>query len=181
MKNLIWLTSVFFMLFFLSGCTNKKEKNNENKVVEIPDEHVIVEIPDANFKTYLLENFDANRDGEISLLEAKAVKVIDCSSRNIESLKGISDFTNLESLNCSKNQLKELNLVNNKKLSRLICTENNELLIIIGMSSPMIAKGYQKPAENQQPSLSQLHNPVDLSKCTYDQDKRVVIQVSLDY
>ena len=56
---------------------------------------------DANFKAYCVNNFDTNRDGEISYEEAKSVKEIDVDTKNITSLKGIEYFTDLESLICS--------------------------------------------------------------------------------
>jgi hypothetical protein len=78
-------------------------------------------IQDEDFKKYLLERFDTNKDGHIDLHEAEAVKEIDCSG-NFTSLKGLEIFTNLEkltlaifsvadSLDVSKNiKLKELHV-----------------------------------------------------------------------
>lgn len=67
-----------------------------------------VRITDANFRTYLLERFDTDRDGGISAAEAKAVTSIDCSSKGISSLSGIRCFTELKTLNCSDNSLTSL-------------------------------------------------------------------------
>ena len=154
-------------MFLFLDCTNKNSKNNDNKVVEI----VVVEIPDANFKAYLLENFDTDNDGNISLSEAKAVTRINCSGRNINSIDGIESFENLEFMDCSNNQLDEVDVTKNKKLERLICTDNNEgMFIIIGMSSPLRRKTYQAPTGGA-PDASNMGNPIDISKCTYDMER----------
>lgn len=139
---------------------------------EDKDSKVIVEIPDTNFKTYLLENFDKNNDGKISLSEAKAVKDINCSGKNIEKLDGIEKFENLVSLDCSNNQLDELEIRYNKKLNKLVCTGNNEpLTVYLGMTSPLRNPNVKKPA-NDTPAPSDM-NPqlLDESKCTYDREK----------
>ena len=133
-------------------------------------DNVIIEIPDNSFKAYLLENFDKNNDGNISLSEAKAVKVINCSGKNINDLTGIEKFENLESLDCSNNNLFELEIRYNKKLNKLVCTGNNEgMFIYIGMSSPLRNQKFQKPKPNETPQdFTSIAMPLDLSKCTYD-------------
>ncbi|MDR0796860.1 MAG: hypothetical protein LBE79_12570, partial [Tannerella sp.] len=60
-----------------------------------------IPIPDANFKAYLVANFDTNGDGEISQAEAAQVKVIECTDKPLSSLEGIEHFTALEELDCS--------------------------------------------------------------------------------
>ena len=104
MKRFILLLNTFVLVLAVLGCT---QKNKQAAVKSVDDNTTYVSIPDANFKAFLLENFDANKDGEISLAEAKAVTDLDCSGKNIKKLDGIEKFTNLESLNCSNNQLEE--------------------------------------------------------------------------
>ena len=128
-----------------------------------------LEIPDGNFKSYLLETFDTNNQGKISLLEAKAIKEIDCSGRNIKSLKGIEKFVNLEYLNCSNNQLDELKVQDNKKLNRLVCNRNNmPLTVHVALSSSIINDDYRRSIENNPGNAYPAENPVNPSKCTYD-------------
>ena len=55
---------------------------------------------DANFKAYMIANFDTDNDGEISYSEALAVTKIDVRTGNIESLAGIEHLPNLTFLNC---------------------------------------------------------------------------------
>jgi Leucine-rich repeat (LRR) protein len=148
------------MLLLFSNCTDKDRK-------------MILEIPDAKFSAYLLENFDENADGKISLSEAKAVKEINCSGMEIEVLDGIEKFANLVSLDCSNNKLDELELRYNKKLNKLVCTGNNvPLTIYIGMSSPLRNPDIRKPAANEPPqNVNMAAKPVDADKITYDEDK----------
>lgn len=93
--------------------------------VSVTEESVPVQIPDAIFRTYILENFDVNKDGEISSEEADAIIKIECYTRGISSLEGIEFFPNLEELHCSNNKLTKLDISNNTKLKILRPFRNN--------------------------------------------------------
>lgn len=67
-------------------------KVNENRSIVFED---------ANFKAYMITNFDSNNDGEISYSEALAVTKIDVRTGNIKSLAGIEHLPNLTFLNCN--------------------------------------------------------------------------------
>ena len=84
----------------------------------------VIAFADPKFKTYLLENFDVNSDGEISEEEALGVTEIDCSYMQITSLSGIEYFTNLTSLNASYNRIETLDLRNNTKLTEVDVMNN---------------------------------------------------------
>lgn len=60
-----------------------------------------VNIPDPNFKSYCVQNFDNDGDGEISYEEALTVTTINVNTDDICTLKGVEHFTNLSILNCS--------------------------------------------------------------------------------
>ncbi|MDD3772763.1 MAG: T9SS type A sorting domain-containing protein [Weeksellaceae bacterium] len=84
-------------------------------------------IPDANFKTYLIANFDTDSDGEISYTEAAAVTgAISISNKNIADLTGIEAFINITELLCFQNQLTSLDLSQNTQLWR-VNARNNQL------------------------------------------------------
>ncbi|MDR0572968.1 MAG: hypothetical protein LBG96_02880 [Tannerella sp.] len=159
MKKFILSLSVCSLALLCSNCSDKDSK-------------VIVEIPDVNFKTYLLDFFDENNDGNLSLSEAKAIKEINVSGKEIERLDGIEKFANLESLDCSDNLLDELELRYNKKLNKLVCTGNKvPLTVYIGMSSPLRNQNVTKPKENEPPQMANIAvKPIDESKCTYDHE-----------
>ena len=88
MRNFILLLAVAGLL---CGC---------NKSDNLDDSNTIVKIPDAKFKAYMVENFDTNGDGEISVAEAALIDSIripgDYHNRgDIESLKGVEYCTAL--------------------------------------------------------------------------------------
>ncbi len=98
-------------------------------------ENIIFE--DANFKAYLVANFDTDGDGEISKEEALAITMIDVDTDNIESLAGIEHMANLTELNCEgpfvmsgyepeegRGKLKTLDVSKNTKLTKLYCGFN---------------------------------------------------------
>ncbi len=65
-----------------------------------------IDVPDPNFESFLLNNYDTNGDGKISQVEAAAATgAMNCSSRNIADLTGIEYFVNINKLNCSNNRL----------------------------------------------------------------------------
>ena len=80
--------------------------------------------PDPVLRTYLLENFDGDEDGEISMKEALSVKSISVPNKGIQSMRGLELFTNLESLYCDHNKLTSLDVSQNKSLLVLHCYDN---------------------------------------------------------
>ena len=96
-----------------------------------------ISFEDANFKAYLVANFDTDGDGEISYEEALAITMIDVDTDNIESLAGIEHMANLTELNCEgpfvmsgyepeegRGKLKTLDVSKNTKLTKLYCGFN---------------------------------------------------------
>lgn len=61
----------------------------------------VITFEDANFKAYMIANFDTDNDGEISYSEALAITKIDVRTGDIESLAGIEHLPNLSFLNCN--------------------------------------------------------------------------------
>jgi pimeloyl-ACP methyl ester carboxylesterase len=86
-----------------------------------------VYIPDANFKTELLNNsaINTNSDFEIQTSEASSYTgFLIIGYKNISDLTGISSFPNLTKLFCFGNQLTSLNLNSNLALNELHCSDN---------------------------------------------------------
>lgn len=92
-------------------------------------------VPDANFKAYLLENFDIDKNGEISKQEAELVAKISCNNKNIKSLDGVRAFVNLEILDCRDNQIQKVDLSNNKKLKALLIDSNQLIDLNLSQNS----------------------------------------------
>ena len=79
--------------------------------------------PDEVFRTYVSEHLDSSANGYLDGKEA-TIKALDVSGLGIRNLKGIGNFADLESLDCSDNQLSSLDLSLNTKLSELDATGN---------------------------------------------------------
>ena len=80
--------------------------------------------PDANFRSYITEEFDTVGQGYLTKDQVAAVTAIDCSRKEIASLKGIEYFTALTSLECYDNQLTSLDVSNCNALTSLNCSSN---------------------------------------------------------
>jgi hypothetical protein len=107
-------------------------------------------IADPNFKAFLLNAFDQDKDGFLSEEEAESIVTLNISTDNIASISEIVHFSRLSQLictgsaslggklteldlsgnpeltylNCDFNQLKSLNLAPNPKLTYLSCQGN---------------------------------------------------------
>ena len=92
----------------------------------------LVHFADEIFKAYCVTNFDTDGDGEISFAEALNIRTIYCDDMHITSLKGIEHFTNLMALYCNDNEIKTLDLSQNKKLEKVYCELNQMTRLITG-------------------------------------------------
>ena len=79
--------------------------------------------PDANFLKYVEKIIDTDHSGTLSQEERNAT-VIYVLGMGINDLTGIEFFPELENLDCSENQLTQLDVSKNPKLKRLVCYEN---------------------------------------------------------
>lgn len=83
--------------------------------------------PDDTFRHYILDriDIDINNDNILSPAEISNLTYIDVSEKSISSLKGVEYFTELTSLYCRSNNLKNLDVSKNIKLLDLLCDENH--------------------------------------------------------
>lgn len=86
----------------------------------------IVNIPDANFKSFLVNDssINVNNDTEITVAEAQATTELLINGLSIADLTGIAAFTNLTRLDCYTNNLTTIDVSNNLALTRLHCADN---------------------------------------------------------
>ena len=84
----------------------------------------IINFPDKVFKKYLIDNFDKDGDGEISLTEALTITKVLCPQKGIKSIAGIEYISNLEVLDCSRNGIENIDISKNRKLKHLSCYSN---------------------------------------------------------
>lgn len=86
---------------------------------------VPVAVEDSAFKAYLLSVYDVDGDGVLSSKEAAAVDKVEASGLGIKSLNDIvSLFPSLTYLDCSDNDITELELSGLKSLKHLDCSGN---------------------------------------------------------
>ena len=81
-------------------------------------------IPDPALKSYLVQNYDYDGDGEISIMEADAITQVNCSGLGISDLSGLEACANLEYLDCSGNSISAIDLPGLTKLTRMVCYDN---------------------------------------------------------
>ena len=82
-------------------------------------------VPDDNFENALINlGLDNILDNYVATASIDTVTILNVSSKNIADLTGIEDFTALLELNCSENQLSELDVSHNTYLSTLDCSDN---------------------------------------------------------
>ena len=181
MKKFILFLSVCTLVLSLSNCKNNSNKSTaDSKTVAVDNMATVINIPDANFKAYLVENFDQNKDGEISLSEALAVEHINCSGKDIASVDGLEHFTNIVSIDCSNNKMIDLDVRYNKKINKLDCKENDKpFTLYVGFSTPIMSPNARKPSPGSPEDLSVALDGIDKSKCSHDNG--IMIQISYDY
>ena len=83
--------------------------------------------PDPEFRRWLMDPANLNgagTDGIFTQEELADIHMINVSSQDITSLKGIESFYALEQLSCKNNALTELDVQNNRALNYLQCDSN---------------------------------------------------------
>lgn len=104
--------------------------------------------PDENFRQYVRDNFDKDKDDSLSTAEIGAVQDISVTNPSTTSLKGIEYFTNLEHLHARGLNLTTLDLSKNTELALIDCSEtklttldtshNKELRILTCNENPSL-------------------------------------------
>ena len=90
-------------------------------------------VPDDNFEAYLEANGMGNgiaNDDYVTTSNIETVVNLFIDAQNIADLTGIEDFTALEQLMCSNNQLTSLDLSQNTNLILIICRNINQITSI---------------------------------------------------
>lgn len=84
--------------------------------------------PDPSFRAFITKNYDQGNKGYLDGDDLSKVVYMDVSVQDIhDTLKGIEYFFNLEILDCSSNDLYELDLSANTNLKELYCSYNERL------------------------------------------------------
>ena len=176
MKKLFICLSALGMI--LIGCSKNddgesdKPNNNGNEQPENPNEPKLPELPalpdpddvcsamdDLNFMAYCYENFDVNKDGKVSVIEANAAKEIYTTSSKWVSVKGIERFPNIEILSLNGSSITELDLRYNLKLKSI--SGYSSLLTTVLL--PNTLTSIEKSAFKERASLIEIHFPASLT------------------
>ncbi len=80
--------------------------------------------PDPALRTYILNHFDADKNGALDEAERNEVTAIAIYSAGVRSFQGIEVFPHLEKLDCIDNELTSLGVTDLPSLLELDCSEN---------------------------------------------------------
>lgn len=89
--------------------------------------------PDEMFRAMIERTVPHRRKGSFTEEELLQVKSLDCSHAKIRDLTGIGLFPNLETLNCSENELTSIDLSQNPALVTVNCAKNEIAALDVSM------------------------------------------------
>lgn len=128
---------------------------------------------DSKFRLYLKANIDKNGNGWLGQNE-RNINSIDIRNIGIGSLTGLSWFTNLRTLMCSKNSLTSLDVSKNTNLTTLMCDENKLTTLDVSKNTKLTTLMCDR---NQLSSLN-LSKNVDLLSLTCSGNNLSALDVS---
>ena len=85
--------------------------------------------PDENFRKIIKDEFDDDKDGSLSEAEISSANKLDCSNRQIRSMKGIQLLSQMMYLYCQENNLTELDVSGMEYLRQLYIYGNKILTL----------------------------------------------------
>ena len=103
------------VVFILSNNTTITIPKHAKSSLADPDD-ICTAMDDVKFMEYCYQNFDVNKDGKVSPVEAKSVRSIDISELKIYSIKGVEYFEILETFIAKNTLLRNVDLSFNSKL-----------------------------------------------------------------
>ena len=93
----------------------------------VPDGWISIgpeQFPDRSFRALVSRTADRDGDGLLSPEETAAVTELSCAGEGILSLEGLECFSGLQVLDCSDNELADLDLTGLSELGSLRCSGN---------------------------------------------------------
>jgi len=105
---------------------NWMDKKNDIASYTISCDEKYTVIPDLNFEKKLIAlNIDSGQpDGKVLTASISSLTKLDISASSVKDLKGIEDFISLANLNCSENDINEIDVSKNLALTILKCNES---------------------------------------------------------
>lgn len=116
------LLSALIITLALVSCKKDEDDNQPTKT-----NSSYIEIPDANFKSILVNNpeINTNNDNEISKSEASAYNgTINAANSQITDVTGLEYFTNVTHIALFSNDLTFIDVSNNTQVTQLLLEDN---------------------------------------------------------
>lgn len=110
----------------MTGINNRIVKADETDSSEIIENNENG-IPDKNLYDAVLEQWDTNKDGKLSIAEATTYDTLNLSQKNISSIKGINYFTKLKNLYLDDNNISDISILNKIKKLAFVQIKNNKI------------------------------------------------------
>ena len=151
---IIQVIAACMALVFVS-CSNSEKADPQSQAIGtvVLDEETF---PDRNFRKELCQIFPLVEGDTIPDKWISYIEKLGLSNKGIKSLKGIENFDALRILDCSCNQLTELDVSHNKALTFLDCG-SNQLTNIDVSEIPLLEEfGF---SHNQLNTINVTHNP----------------------
>ena len=104
------------VVFILSNNTTITIPKHAKSSLADPDD-ICTAMDDVKFMEYCYQNFDVNKDGKVSPVEAKSVRSIDISELKVYSIKGVEYFEILETLKAENTLLRNVDISFNNRLT----------------------------------------------------------------
>ena len=142
MKKIVLLFMSAMALSLAISCN----KENNSPIIEFKDPLVL---------QALIESYDEDGDGQISLKEADKVTELSLSNKGIHSFDEISYFPNVKRIWINNNQLTSIDVSNNMLLESLHC--NNNQLTTLDVSNNLLLN-YLDCKDNQLTTLDVSNN-----------------------
>lgn len=115
--------------------------------------------PDSEFRSYVSEIFDTDKDGVLSESEIAAVKDIEFINQKFESMEGIEYFTQLDSLRISDLNISEIDVSKNTNLRSFRAVNSNMLeRVVLPEGLAVLSIDYCPVAEMDLTSLTDLES-----------------------
>jgi len=125
-------------------------------------------VPDNNFEQALIDlGYDNILDDSVLTANISEVVQLNIQNKSISDLTGIKDFKSLVELNCSNNQLTNMDLSQDTALTILYCNANNILNINISQNTNL---SYLRCDNNQLSTLDlSQNNNLSFLRCNNNQ------------
>jgi Leucine-rich repeat (LRR) protein len=119
MKTYLNLLFLFLVFPFYAQTINFNDQVFKQRLLQANSGNFIAQNLNGDYVA-----IDSNNNSQIEVSEALAIGNLNIQEAGINNINEISNFTNLIGLNCSNNNLQNLNISSNSQLTNLNCSNN---------------------------------------------------------